>query len=846
MATLQQQIADLRRRLNAIPADAKAAELTPLEADARALLTASKNTPYEEEAKTLFAELAQRSARPAPMPESGVIRGILRRARIRMELAADDDDFDAAIDILSGALDEDPTNSEARDLMRQAAARSPQLEMKVRDRLSRYGIAFPAAAEPPRPAPPPVAEQAQAHEPTGGVRPADLEPIDYERETPPVRTAPPARPGSVTSAGGEPKRTSGTFSLTGGGTSSAANAGTGAGSGADDLAALGTQLTESYYAGDYQRTVDVANRMLSAQPDNPTAMDYRAKAEDNLIRGVVPDHRIPFEARVSYNRANSLVRAGNYDEAERLYREARDIAERAGIPSWKDAEQALLDIQDLSLAREMLNDGDRLLAGDDWNGALRKYEGALRVVSSDPVAMDRIDLVKRVQEQFDRASVQLNMLSGSPSERAANLQTLIGSLGSLRQILPNSAKLQGLAAEADKKLASIRTQLIDQGRQVMVRAEQATGIDEKLRIAQDGIKAFELAAGLAPNDPDGNIALQEARAVERGYLDAKQTLERAGSLITQNFDAELNQARTMLAGLRDYSQDPRYRMLVSDLLGRHLERVEIALDRGNAKEAERWLALAKDEPFRMLGRRSELLQLEDEARTLRRQSSLRGGALLIGGTVAILALIIFSRPIWTPLVNPPTSTHTPTPSNTPTVTLTFTPSRTPTPTLTPSVTLTPSNTATDTPTPTPTFTYTPSRTYTPSFTPTPSTTPSETPTPTETPTMTPTFTPTLTPTITLTFTPTYTPTITPTPLVKCDVLVITSAVLVRSRPSLNAPRVTEVIRGVQMEVLDQRLGADDGFVWYNVRVNIDGQVVPGWVRSDLVSQKPETPCPPFP
>ena len=28
---------------------------------------------------------------------------------------------------------------------------------------------------------------------------------------------------------------------------------------------------------------------------------------------------------------NSLVRAGNYDEAERLYREARDLAERNGV-----------------------------------------------------------------------------------------------------------------------------------------------------------------------------------------------------------------------------------------------------------------------------------------------------------------------------------------------------------------------------------------------------------------------------------------------------------------------------------------------------------------------------------
>jgi tetratricopeptide (TPR) repeat protein len=89
----------------------------------------------------------------------------------------------------------------------------------------------------------------------------------------------------------------------------------------------------------------------------------------------VPDHRIPFDARVSYNRANSLVRAGNYDEAERLYREARELAERSGILNWKDVEQAMLDIQDLALAREMLNEGDRLMATDHWTSSRRTTAG---------------------------------------------------------------------------------------------------------------------------------------------------------------------------------------------------------------------------------------------------------------------------------------------------------------------------------------------------------------------------------------------------------------------------------------------------------------------------------------
>src|SRR5579872_1982299 len=118
MATLQQQIADLRRKIEALPADARSAEIAPLEADARTLLTSSKNTPYEDDAKALFTDLARRSA--APPPESSATRGLLRRARIRMEIAADDDDFDEAIDILADALAQDPTNADTIALLRQA------------------------------------------------------------------------------------------------------------------------------------------------------------------------------------------------------------------------------------------------------------------------------------------------------------------------------------------------------------------------------------------------------------------------------------------------------------------------------------------------------------------------------------------------------------------------------------------------------------------------------------------------------------------------------------------------------------------------------------------------------
>lgn len=794
MASLQQQISDLRRRLVALPSDARSAEIGALESDARALLVATKNTPYETEMKTLFTDIARRSTTPQAA-ENTQVRGMIRRARIRLEDAASDHDRDEAIDILAKALELDAANPDTIALLRQAAGTGAQYEARVRDLSRRFNFTLEAPPPPSRP-------------PTGTYATVDAEPVETDEqpsESDALPTLIPPTPPDTTAA-----------------------------QTAIQSDPVLVDVANAYYAGDYQRTAELANRVLSSQPGNATAEDFRQKAEDNLVRGVVPDHRIPFDARVAYNRANSLVRAGNYEEAERLYREARDLAERAGIPTWKDVEQALLEIQDLSLARELLSDGDRLLAGDDWANALRKYEGALRVVPSDPMATERIELVRKIQEQFDRASVQINMMSGSLPERVTNLQNVLQTVTGLRQTLPTSARLQSLAAESEKRFSAIKAQLVEQGRGLLTRAEASTAIDEKLRLTAEAVKLLESAVQIDPSDGEISGYLQNARQNETSANEARQIIERASALLAQNFDSELLQARSMLAGLRGFAQDQRYRLLVGDLMSLFVERAEAAIDRRDAPTAERWLALAKDEPFRILGRRSELLQLEDEIRRRQRARLFRTLALAIGG-IGLIGLSLFvTRTTWLPvaqnIISPPTSTPTSTYTATYTATQIPTDTLTPTPSLTPSRTHTPTDTSTPTDTPTSTYTFTPSRT------------PTSTYTPTDTPTLTYTFTPSITPTETNTPTLTFTPSITPTPEIKCRVIV-SSDIGVNIRQAIGpASSILTVARtGTLMDVLVIQISPTDNNGYFNVRFQAGQNTFIGWVRSDLVQQI--EPCP---
>ena len=789
MQDLQRAIEELRQRARAT---VDPPMLSELEQEARDLLMEAKNTPLEQVAQELFAEIAG-SQSTQTRPNTTALRGLVRRARIRIEIAGDDDDIDEAIDILSDALRMDPGYQDAISLLQQAGAHSAQAKQRVQDIFARHNVrSAPASDSGERPAPP--SRPAAANEPYRDSPSRLSRANDYPpREDPARDRREPAAPERAVP------------------TSTAI----------DELL---KSLTESYYSGEYQQTIDVANRILAIQANNPTALEYREKSEDNLIRGIVPDHRIPFEARVAYNRANSLVRAGNYEQASGLYREARELAERDGILTWKDVEQALLDIQDLALARELLADGDRLMANDNWTEALRKYEGALRVVPNDPQAEERLEMLRRIQRDYDQIAVNVNTIGGTLEEQVAQVASVSSLLSHARQLLPNSQRLAQMQQEMDNKLAGIRSQVNDQAQMSLNHAANSTTLDERILLMNSAIKLMELGLELDPTDSTFSELLMRSRNQQADITRAQQSIRRAQALVSQNFDAELAQARQMLAEMVGvYAQDERYRATVNDLFTRYLERAEEALQEGNNREARTWLDTLREDPFRILGRRADISRIDGVIRSRRNRGRLVVLFILliliaVGGTLAAmnrpqLEAIFFPTATYTP-------TFTATPTVTPTSTATFTPSHTPTDTLTPTETGTP----TDTLTPTPTYTAT------------------ETATLTRTATITPTASDTPTATIT--------PTETPTPQEICRAVVLNlNAINVRARPTTRTgtPIVGYLPTGTVVSILKQDREERNpvGEIWYFVNVTVDDGAISGWIRNDTVVPDRAKPCPAF-
>ena len=795
MQELQRAIEELRQRAQQ-STDAQA--LRELEQEARDLLMEAKNTPLENRAQELFAEIAGSQTVSSAKPNSAALRGLVRRARIRIEIAGDDDDIDEAIDILADALRMDSGNSDVIRLLQQAGAHNAQSKQRVQELFDRHNVSSAPSLESGAPT-------REAQRSPANYEPSSEAPASYSR---PADFASPER-----SPGEAPQPADAERNL----------------QSSSPLDELRTRLTESYYSGEYQQTIDVANRILAMQANNPTALEYREKSEDNLIRGIVPDHRIPFDARVAYNRANSLVRAGNYEQASGLYREARELAERDGILTWKDVEQALLDIQDLALARELLTDGDRLMANDNWSEALRKYEGALRVVPNDPQAEERLEMIRRIQRDYDQVAVNMNTIGGTLEEQVAQIATVRNLLSHTRQLLPNSQRLAQMQKEVDNKLAGIRSQVNDQAQMSLNHANNSTTLDERLLLMNAAIKLLELGLELDPNDSTFSEMLMRSRNLQADISRAQQAIRRAQALVSQNFDAELAQARQMLAEMAaDYAQDERFRATVNDLFNRYHERAEEALQEGNNREARTWLDAMRDDPFRILGRRADISRIDGILRRRRNRGRLviLVVLLIIGGVGSVVGFM--NRE---PIQYFIGANFFPTATFTPTATLTPTKTATPTMTFTPSDTPTATSTATNTPTAT--NTYTPTATFTPSNTPTHTYTPTATATPSNTPTAT------------------STPTFTATPVELCQVVVLnTNSIRVRSRPTNRAgtPIVGWLGTGTVAPVLklEREERNPTGPVWYFIQVNVDDANLEGWIRSDIVSNVIGSECPEIP
>ena len=656
MTDLERQLEAMREELEHLRQAPDENRLREMEQEGQDLLRQTVGSALNTQAEALFTEIltVKRSlvtSAPQITDTAAELDALLRRARVRVKTASDPQDYRGALDFIHQVLDLNAETPEAYDLLEKLLGKAPDLQENAISLLTPLATRNSRAKE--------VLQRLGTPSSGGGF------PSGAPRQ--PDFSPPPPQP-------------SGT-----GFTDGAAALPT-------DLDELRRRMTDLYYQGEYREAINLCNRILSLAPNDEQVKDYRIKAEDYLNRGFVPDNRIPLQARMAYNRGNSAKRAGMYKEAQDLYNEALHLARMEGLDRWADAENALMEIEDLVLAKKLTDEGDALGKQDRWEEATQKYEGALEL-SESPRTRKKYEALNKVLLSYRQIDVRLATLSGSLIDMANQLATMRQNLSDAREYWADSAKLGELWAKVEGRSRDIASRLEERGRMLLNQASDAPTLADRLRLLDEALKYLETAGNLQAEDAQVSTLLQTVLSEQDRTNSVKRLLDESERALNQRDANGAEEALVRLQTLADdyseYSQDPRFRSLLSKLQRNFLDQVERDLEEPavdlNAVRGR--LDKLRNKPFNLLGRTpTEVRSLQariEEIQKARRHKQLRPFILGGLGLIALLILILATRGIWDPILNPP---PTPTPTITLTPTVTNTPTVTPTPTATPTPT----------------------------------------------------------------------------------------------------------------------------------------------------------------
>jgi|GEM_PF-2957944 len=455
-----------------------------------------------------------------------------------------------------------------------------------------------------------------------------------------------------------------------------------------------------FYAGDYYEAADVLTEIIRLSPDDQEAKDRLAQIEDNIRRGIVPDSRVPFEARVAFGRAQSLERAGRFEEARESYRSALLEARQGGplLQNWQPAVEAMLRIDNSIIARETRDEADALMQADRWREAIEKYQTVLKLLPDDSHAGERLHLLHKLQEQSDAVRAQIKMMSGNLVEASQAVIAVMQTIRELRPKMPESQQLADLEAEIHAESQSLKDRLLERGQQLLSQARYLSNLPECRRLTNEAVLILDQARELANGESEVLDLAQGARAELTRLEQVERNLEEARRLIDLNSVSARQQVRDVLRGLREYDQDITYLQLLTVLRRQYLNEAESSLRQGQLDAADDWLMNAKEDLFRVLNGSDEIEQIESKVTSARRGPWLRTLGWTVGIVIVVsLALVGFNRLDGLAIL---AETATPAPTATSIPTMTSAPA--PTQTLVPTLTLTPTRVLTPTPSMTPT------------------------------------------------------------------------------------------------------------------------------------------------
>jgi len=268
-----------------------------------------------------------------------------------------------------------------------------------------------------------------------------------------------------------------------------------------------------FYAGEYYSAIDLFAEVLRIEPNNREARERLANSEDYIRRGIVPDTRVPFEARVAFGRAQSLERAQRFEEAREFYTLAIDEARKGGeiLQNWQPAVEAILRVEVSIIAEQTKEEANVLLEKDKWDEAIEKYQNVLKLNPEDSKAERNIILISEAKEQVSNIQIQLKNLGDDPVKTARVLSDLKRISIQLNRQLSDSRLIKTVLAEVEKRSQDHTNQLIDLIGNLITQARLAYSFSRRKLLVSRSLQLLESAKALSP---DNSHVLELSQAVE--------------------------------------------------------------------------------------------------------------------------------------------------------------------------------------------------------------------------------------------------------------------------------------------------------------------------------------------
>jgi tetratricopeptide (TPR) repeat protein len=164
-------------------------------------------------------------------------------------------------------------------------------------------------------------------------------------------------------------------------------------SGVQDFSA---DANDAYYAGEYERAIQLYRQVLKLDPDNAHAKDHIAKAEIKRRTGETASG-LPRAAEQYYRRARSYIAAREVVTAMNLLSAAIEAA-RAKEMKYPEAEEALNNMNNLLLADDFKQKARQAVRIEQWKDAVELYSKALALDPTDEIVKKEAESLQNLLE----------------------------------------------------------------------------------------------------------------------------------------------------------------------------------------------------------------------------------------------------------------------------------------------------------------------------------------------------------------------------------------------------------------------------------------------------------------